>query len=231
MSGNAVYFTKTTLGDLAGNSNLITSLTKRITLKDVIDEETMNSNLFFKHVQDETIETLPSAINNLTLQQVYANEIFKQDANGNFLDKNGNITTNKDEYVVKGIWWYLLHDENNCKANHGVGCDRKCVEDYNVTQLSKLVPNMQENVHLSTLNDLADNGLVQFSGSTLDSPIKTQVTVPVLGTYYVKVKDSNGNTVNASEAFAGKASLGELTVEEILQYVDGVINLFAQIEG
>lgn len=230
MEGSAVYFERTMLGDMAGSNNIITSLTKRITLKDVIDEETMNSNLFFKHVQNETIETLPKAINNLTLQDVYENDIYKTDSNGNFLDKNGNITTNKEDYVVKGIWWYLLHDAEKCSTTH-VSCDGKCIENYNITELSKLVPNMQENVHLSTLNDLSSNGLVQFSGSTLTSPIKTQVTIPGVSTIYVYVTDKNGNKVLASEAFAGKTTLGSLTVEEILKYVDGIINVFSVIEG
>ena len=68
LEGNPVYFPKTKLGDMTGSNNVINSLTKRITLKEVIDEETMGSNLFFKHIQDETIATLPNAINRVCRQ-------------------------------------------------------------------------------------------------------------------------------------------------------------------
>ena len=217
LSGNAVYFTKTKLGDMAGSDNVISSLTKRITLKEVIDEETMNSNIFFKHVQDETIETLPEAVNSLTLQQVYEKDIYKTDADGNFLDKNGNITTNKDEYVIEHEWWYLLHDEEICEAEHGEGRDKQCIQDYKVTELSTLISNMRRNIEAASLRQLKDDGMIdQLDEATLNSSVRTSI---------------KGIAIDMSGIPAGKTTLGEFTVVEMLNYVNAIFKVIDQIDG
>jgi hypothetical protein len=217
LNGTAVYFSKTTLGDMAGSNNVISSLTKRITLKEVIDEETMNSNIFFKHVQDETIETLPDAVNSLTLQQVYEKDIYKTDADGNFLDKNGNVTTNKDEYAVEHEWWYLLHDEAICEADHGASCDKNCIQDYNVTQLSKLISNMRKNIECASLRQLKEDGMIDaLDDATLNSSVKTSI---------------KGVSIDMSGLPAGKTKLGEFTVVEMLNYVNAIFKVIELIDG
>ena len=216
LDGTAVYFPKTKLGDMAGSNNVINSLTKRITLKDVIDEETMNSNMFFKHVQDETIETLPNAINGLTIQQVYETDIYKTDENGNFLDKNGNITTNKDEYAVEHEWWYLLHDSEVCAAEHD-GCDGQCIEDYKVTELSTLITNMRKNIEGASLRQLKNDGMINaLDESTLDSSVKTSI---------------KGYPIDMTGVPTGKTKLGEFTVVEMLNYVNAIFKAIEQIDG
>ena len=217
LNGTAVYFSKTTLGDMAGSDNVISSLTKRITLKEVIDEETMNSNIFFKHVQDETIETLPDAVNSLTLQQVYEKDIYKTDADGNFLDKNGNVTTNKDEYAVEHEWWYLLHDASVCEADHGASCDKNCIQDYNVTQLSKLISNMRKNIEGATLNQLSEDGMITaLDKNTLNSTIKTQI---------------KGVPLDMTGLPTDKQKLGEFTVVEMLNYVNAIFKVVEALES
>ena len=216
LEGTPVYFAKTTLGDMAGSSNIISSLTKRITLKEVIDEETMNSNLFFKHVQNETIETLPNAINNLTVQKVYENDIYKTDENGNFLDKNGNVTTNKDDYAVEHEWWYLLHDEAICSAEHD-GCDGDCIEDYMITELGALITNMRKNIEYASLRQLKNDGMINgLDESTLNSSVKTSI---------------KGLPIDMTGVPTDKTTLGEFTVIEMLNYVNAIFKVIEQLDN
>ena len=197
-----VEFHPTSLGDLAGSDNVITNLTNTITVQEIFEEDTINSNKFLPFVKGETIESLPSAIMGLTVTEVYADEVFEA-----------------DRVTLKKSWKYLLTNANG-EVDYSI----------KVTDMDKMIDNMKNNVHLSTLQELANNGLVQFSGSTLSAPIRTEVSIGGVRTFYVYIKDSNGNPVKASDAFAGKMTLGELTVEEILQYVDGIIEVFNDIE-
>ena len=139
----------------------------------------------------------------LTVTQVYADEIFEADG-----------------VTLKESWKYLLTDK-----------DGNVDKTIKVTDMNKMIDNMKNNVHNSTLNELAANGMVQFSGSTLNADIRTEVSITGLPPIYVWVTDSNGVTKKASEAFAGKTKMGELTVEQILQYVDGIIKVFDELEG
>ena len=198
-----VEFHPTSLGDLAGSDNVITNLTNTITVQEIFEEDTINSNKFLPFVKGETIESLPSAIMGLTVTEVYADEVFEADG-----------------VTLKKSWKYLLTNASG-EVDYSI----------KVTDMDKMIDNMKNNVHLSTLQELANNGLVQFSGSTLSAPIRTEVSIGGFQTIYVYITDSNGNTVKASDAFAGKTTMGELTVEEILQYVDGIIKVFDQIEG
>ena len=172
--------------------------------------------MFFKHVQDETIETLPNAINGLTIQQVYETDIYKTDENGNFLDKNGNITTNKDEYAVEHEWWYLLHDSEVCAAEHD-GCDGQCIEDYKVTELSTLITNMRKNIEGASLRQLKNDGMINaLDESTLDSSVKTSI---------------KGYPIDMTGVPTGKTKLGEFTVVEMLNYVNAIFKAIEQIDG
>lgn len=217
LEGNAVYFSKTKLGDLTGSDNVISSITKRVAIKDVMDEETMNSNVFFKHIKDETIETLPNAVNNLTIQQVYETDIYVTDENGNFLDKNGNVTTNKDEYAIEHEWWYLLHDEAICEAEHGAGRDKQCIQDYKVTELAMLITNMRKNIEGATLNQLSEDGMITaLDKNTLNSTVKTQI---------------KGIPLDMTGLPTDKQKLGEFTVVEMLNYVNAIFKVVETLES
>ena len=207
--GNAVQFKKTSLGDMAGSDNIVSNLTKRIKIGEIMSEDDLAENKFLKHVKDETVESLPGALNELTIQQVYADDIYEE---------NGDL---------KGEWWYLLTKDG---VEH----------EYKITDMASLMDNMKENIHDATLKKLSDDGIIQFSGATLTADIITQVKYgsgadeyyPV----YVYTKDTDGNGVvdhndegkPVSEVFVNadgtpKALVGDLTVEEMIFYVDGLL--------
>ena len=131
LDGNVAYFDRTRLGDLSGNNNRMDNLSKRLTVNEILDDATIQSSDFLKHVQYETIESLPDALNNLTVQQVYASDIYK---NG----KNGELTA---------AWWYLL-------TINGVE------QQYKVTEMDHLIENMKNNVHDATIRKLHDDGMI-----------------------------------------------------------------------
>lgn len=231
-AGNKVYYEKTTLGDMSGDGSPISKLTKRLTANEVLGKD-LSGHTFFKHVQNETIADLPDAVEKLTIQQVFATDVFKSDTDGNFLDKDGNITTDPTKRVLNREWWYLLHNEEACHAAGHTDSPCDCISDFKLTEMSKLIADMKENVHLATLQQLSDDGMMKFTDGTLGSELKSELrygkeagkSVPI----YIKVKTESGTeNKTASEVFQdrngdGKLTVGEMTVEEMISYVDGVI--------
>jgi hypothetical protein len=124
------------------------------------------------------------------LQQIYEDQIF-------------NVVDGKK--VVKGEWWYLLHNEATCSAEHGATCDKKCVQDYPVAEFGLLITNMRNNIEVATLNQLSADGMISgLSSATLNSTVKTNICgidVDIQG-------------LDVSEG----TKLGDLTVVEMLQY-------------
>ncbi|MBQ8229147.1 MAG: hypothetical protein IJZ32_00450 [Clostridia bacterium] len=239
-AGNKVYYEKTTLGDMSGSNTLLSKLTKRLTASEVLGKD-LSGHTFFKHVQNETIADLPDAVEKLTIQQVFATDVFKSDEDGNFLDKDGNITTDPSERVLNREWWYLLHNEESCHAAGHTASPCDCINDFKLTEMSKLIADMKENVHLATLQQLSDDGMMKFTDGTLVSELKSELrygkgegkSVPIR----IKVKTESGTEYKtAAEVFQdrnkdGVLTVGEITVEEMISYVDGVITAINTLDA
>ena len=220
-ANGAVYYKKTALGDMAGSNTIITNLTDRLTVSEVMDESSLASNKFLKHVKDTVISDLPNAIEKLTIQQVFEEEIFE----------NG---------TVKGEWWYMLHNEADCIASgHADPHTCTCVSDYGLKEMNTLIDNMKNNIHLSTLDKLAADGMLTFGPDMLNSKVYTEIKVSNLLTYtvMVNVPDGNGNWISkkASEVFVDengntKSRIGLLTVEETIEYAEGLITIINLID-
>ena len=220
-ANGAVYYKKTALGDMAGSNTIITNLTDRLTVSEVMDESSLASNKFLKHVKDTVISDLPNAIEKLTIQQVFEEEIFE----------NG---------TVKGEWWYMLHNEADCIASgHSAPHTCTCVSDYGLKEMNTLIDNMKNNIHLSTLDKLAADGMLTFGPDMLNSKVHTEIKVSNLLTYtvMVNVPDGNGNWISqkASDVFVDehgntKSRIGLLTVEETIEYAEGLIAIINLID-
>ncbi len=131
-NGNPVFYQSATIGDLSGENNAITLLTKRLTLGEILGKDAVDNNIFLQHVQNETIDSLPAAIENLTFADVYANDIFQRkmgedgkyyfiDHNGKNVDVDGDGELSEEEKknrIVTSTWWYLLHSETECQETH-----------------------------------------------------------------------------------------------------------------
>ena len=165
--GNIVMLdgkTPRTIGDLSGENSPISTITRDLTLGDVIsidenDEETsallislkdtpidqlstkintltlteilgetdVEGNTFLKHLKDSTIKTFADALAALPIQQIFEDDIYQKDEDGNFVtDENG-------EKILTGTWKYLL-TENGKEVQ------------YKISEVNKLVGNMTANV-------------------------------------------------------------------------------------
>lgn len=218
MEDEDLYYKATTLGDLAGGDNVISDISKRLTIGEVLGKEAVEENRFFKHVQDETVESLPHAIEELTIQQVFADSVYKTDADGNFLDKNDNITTNRDEYVLEGSWWYLLtsYDE------HG----NEVVKDYTLNEMDALIANMKTNVHNATIRKLYKDGMItDLDPTTLNSEVRGSITSSPLGDM-TETLQNKGIPYSIGE---NKAYMGDLTVEQMMNYVNVVFETIGKL--
>ncbi len=209
--GTKLYYEKTSIGALTGSDNVISNMTTRITVGEIMNAEDMEKNMFLKHVTDETIDTLPYAIENLTITKVYEKDIYKMNTEGtHFIDKFGNNILSEDDYdqrVVNSEWWYLLHDEAVCSATHGT-CDKSCIEDYKVKELGKLITNMRTNIEHASLFQLKSDGMVNgLDNDTLNADIKTEI-----------------GGANFYTPPTGKTKLGDLTVVELLDYVNVIFS-------
>ena len=103
--------------------------------------------------------------------------------------------------------------------------------------MNQLIENMKDNIHISTLKKLAA-GMLNFGDGMLNSNIIMEVKVSDALTYeiWVRVPDENGvfpgaPNMKAADAFAHKYFLAELTVEETIEYAEGLINVIEMINS
>ncbi len=122
--GKDLYYQPNGIADLSGENSVLTMLTGRLTLQEILGEDVVKDNIFLKHLKGETIDSLPAAIDHLKVTDVYAKEVFKteeEDGTYYYLDKDGNrfarvddtlTQEQKDKRVLVGVWWYLLHNDH-----------------------------------------------------------------------------------------------------------------------
>ena len=201
MNGTPYMYPRMTIGDLTRNESLVDKMTSRLTVIEMLGEEQVVNDQFLKHLGNETVATLPDKLKELTIQQVMPEDVYENDGAGNFFDKDGNITTDESQYAVKRTWWYLLHDKATCEAEH-TDCDKSCIGEYKLSAMDALVANMSTNMECATLNQLAEDEMMELDDEMLNTNVTTSIMhVPITGT----------------EPYAGK-QLGELTAKQMLDY-------------
>lgn len=182
--GKPLYYEPTTIGDLKGDKNVISNLVNTLTLGEVFEDEVFDNHIFLKHVKNETIETLPDAIEQLTVVEVYDDEVHNPDG------------------TLKGSWKYLLTDKDTGEVDIHI----------TVTDMQKMIDNMQYNIHHAVLYDLkADGVLENLDANMLNKEIKRSIQI-------------SGTTIQLAQNLpAEKVYLGDLTVDEMLAYVSTII--------
>ncbi len=223
-SGNAVLYHETTLGDLASDHGVLNHLTTRIKVKELIDEEVLNGNIFLKHLGEETVETLPSAINALKIVDVYGAQIYT------------GATDAFGRKEVTRTWWFLLHEDEVCDCATTGATKCNCINtEHTITEFNTLVTNMQHNINLVTLRELSENGLITTSlnEETLNRSVSGQlkVTVTVSGiqyselfTLYTDDAKTQEYIVPGGSSVTDTKQMGDLTVAQLFQYIDAVFN-------
>ncbi len=238
----------TTLEALSGENNLISNVNTRLTVGELVGKETAGKNTFLKHMQDETISSLPTAVENLTISQVYGDEIYQTNEQGQFVDFLGNPILNEEDYgkrAVKGEWWYLLHDYEHCQSGaeghetcDGMHCEHNdpecipnspghencyrnnetCIGDYTIKNMSGLISNMRKNMEIVSLYELHHDGMIDLTLDTMDTEIMSKIVVPGRDPFVINHAPEN------------KDHLGELTVQEMLDYIGGVLTAINQMQ-
>ena len=114
-----------------------------LTLNDMM--ENVGDNFILKHLKDSTLSTLPEDISNLTIEDVFADDIY---------DEHGNM---------KGTWKYLLDDDI---SNEGTPKKHK------LSEMTSLISNMTSNIQKATLNELSSDGIVSgLDPAVLSTPL------------------------------------------------------------
>lgn len=242
--GNIVMLdgkTPRTIGDLSGENSPISTITRDLTLGDVIsidenDEESsallislkdtpidqlstkintltlteilgetdVEGNTFLKHLKDSTIKTFADDLEALTIQQIFEDEIYQKDEDGNFVtDENG-------EKILTGTWKYLL-TENGKEVQ------------YKISEVNKLVGNMTTNVQSATLEDLHKDGIITTDNTAfLETDILYKYVVGGTTIFNIDpIENENGQE---------KTKIGELTITEMLNYVTKVLQALNQTQ-
>ena len=125
---------KTTLGDLSANGQ---GIIDGVTVNEVLGSD-LSEHKILKHLGDTLIADMPTAINELTVGQVFAQDIYVNDESGE----------------VAPLWKYLLKDSSG-----NVNPDAYKIGD----GLDALTSNMTRNIQGATLETLVKDDIVKFS--------------------------------------------------------------------
>lgn len=171
----------TTLGAFSEDDHL-GSITNRMTLGEIVGKTTAEKNFLLKHVQDETISSLPTAITELTVNEVFSDKVYS------------NPGAAPADRILTGTWAYLLKDpttgkEVECKLN----------------EIETLVNNMTQNVQTASLTQLrADNMLTVTTEEGQPDPLSASIAKTDL--FVAGSKETLGD-LNINELFSLVSSL------------------------
>lgn len=214
-----VSLQNTSIGELSDAVN-------RLTLVELLGEDQVEKSSILRNLADSTVKTLADDISALSIAQVFEDKVYKTDGDGNYLDENGNVLYYNDtdgnwytspdfaadtrsERVLTGTWKYLLTGD-------------KAAEEYTLEDIGDLTANMTKNVQSAALNDLYADGVIQTQDGSGDLTFLTEkilyeATVSVGGIRYTVL------SIDPAK-FSDKQTIGELTIQELIDYVRAVIS-------
>ncbi len=220
--GTAAMFAKHSLGELAGSDNLISRLTDRLSLSEVLHDADLENNKFLKHVSDCPVNEIPDELLKISVTDMFSEEIYGANAVkyegetpltavGGVVIENGDFYTQEtDGYhkaEMKSTWKYLLTDPNGVMKPG----DYKAAED-----MDKLLSNMTANVESAKMRDLKNDEIIH---GLSDEMLNT------------KVRDSIGGHTLPLPAGTeiGVTTMGDLTVTEMLNYTSAMISALNEL--
>lgn len=173
-NGTNVMYSPTTIADLKGTSEVLNNVMNRLTLSDVLSEEELANNKVLCHLSDVTISGLSKAIHDLTIEDVFEQDMYEKNADGSFkTDTSGNR-------IMKHTWEYMLLDPTTGNLHH-----EYTLED----NMEDLMTNFQKNVQHHKLEKLIKDGIIEFEDSAAETKfLKSYVLV---GTEKMYLKNMN----------------------------------------
>ncbi|MBQ8308964.1 MAG: hypothetical protein IJX96_03930 [Clostridia bacterium] len=236
--GKDVYYEPTTVKDMQ-DSSLLSNLTKRLTLNDVME---VGDHKILKHLAGEAIDDLPDAINNLSIDAAFGDHFYyrtynpttgayasyRENGNHEPIDQNGN--------VVEGVYLVDINGNNVDYDNDGIVSrdeadnaltgtwkyllmERKSDGTFSInhhhtlTEMDDMMDYMSNNVHDASIRELKLDGIVKdLDDETIDRAIMTSV----LG---------NEITIKDKPVSDYGTTIGDLTVEELMLYMSEILEL------
>ena len=214
-----VSLQNTSIGELSDAVN-------RLTLVELLGEDQVEKSSILRNLADSTVRTLADDISALSIAQVFEDKVYKTDDDGNYLDKDGNVLYYNDgdgnwytspdfaaetlsERALTGTWKYLLTGD-------------KEPEEYTIEDIGDLTANMTKNVQSAALKDLYSDGVIQTQDGSGDLSFLEE---KVLYEATVTVGDFERTIFSIDpEEFSDKQTIGELTIQELIDYVRAVIS-------
>ena len=214
-----VSLQNTSIGELSDAVN-------RLTLVELLGEDQVEKSSILRNLADSTVRTLADDISALSIAQVFEDKVYKTDDDGNYLDKDGNVLYYNDgdgnwytspdfaaetlsERALTGTWKYLLTGD-------------KEPEEYTIEDIGDLTANMTKNVQSAALKDLYSDGVIQTQDGSGDLSFLEE---KVLYEATVTVGDFERTIFSIDpEEFSYKQTIGELTIQELIDYVRAVIS-------
>ena len=135
----------------------ITDELDEIKISDLVDVEANNPIL--NAIKDTPLGEVGTTLDNLTIQAIYADEIYLKDENDKFIYEGEGEERHK---VLEGHWKYLL-------TNYKTGEE----QDYKLAHMEDLINNMTNNVKAATVRELYEDGFIE-----VDDPTHLNVTIP-----------------------------------------------------
>ncbi len=250
--GEKLYYESTTIGDMQ-NGEVLSNLTGRLCLKDVMD---VNGHKILKHLGEETINTLPDAINSLSIDDVFGEHFlyrtynpatgkyvsYREDGNHNPIDANGEIVegaymvdlnNNSVDYNGDGI----ISREEADKALTGTWkyllMERKADgtftinHQHTITEMDGMMDYLSNNVHAATIRELKLDDIVK----NLPDETLNKVIVGKIGVTEIKIKqdDELVRVDNLDGDLTDEDHIGDLTVEQLMLYMGAMLEVIDQL--
>ena len=180
-----------------------------ITLVEILGETTVKENFILKHLATATLDTISTSIENLTIQQVFENDIYKKDGNGAF------VTDTSGNKILTGTWKYLL-------TVNGVE------QSYKVKEFSSLVTNMTNNMKVATLNELANDLNIDIDEEFRNKALVASITVVTVE--YKFLDATNPMHAGYFDENGKPLTFGELNITQLVNYTKSVMEIIKNFE-
>ena len=188
-------YSPTTIADLKGTSEVLNNVMNRLTLSDVLSEEELANNKVLCHLSDVTISGLSNAIHDLTIEDVFEQDMYEKNADGSFkTDTSGNR-------IMKHTWEYMLLDPTTGNLHH-----EYTLED----NMNDLMGNFQKNVQHRSLKTLIDDGIIELEKSTDANFLNKNIST------------FNYNIGTTEEPIYAQ-KIGDLTVSQMIDFMSVLI--------
>ncbi|MBQ7369035.1 MAG: hypothetical protein IJW60_04960 [Clostridia bacterium] len=201
-NGEKLYYAPTTIGDMQ-KAEVLSKLTGRLRLQDVME---VGDNKILKHLGKETIDDLPSAIDALSLDDVFGDQFhyrtnkgsYRVNANYQPIDSSGNVVENAKFLDIKNNELTVFDGEGKIirseldKALTGswkyMLMERETDGSFTinhhhtVTELDSMMDYLSNNVHLASVRELKLDGMV----TGLDDDTLNKIIVGEINTVEMK---------------------------------------------